>query len=389
MLNGKDIPRLLNELREQYPDRVNIVQLREGTGISHGSAQNAFDSNKYPKSRDLQNRIISWIYSFYENGHQQDQPYDLMARGDVKLKSGKFRDALHLYESAIEQATNPNLKRELEVKAAQAHISLREPASAKAYIEQVNADSEYWEGRVALLQGALGYAEGNWNAAQDDLTKAVDILCKHHEPSACMNAIMRLIGIHYYSDNLDEAKRWVLQALSLASRTESAGRIATLYGHSGDIALRHGDWEQAESYILRGLHLAEEIDSVDTSGYLRTLYAQYHLRRGDPQEAINHLHVAARYTTCSGNPDRMVWIDSLLAEAHHARRNTEKAHHYANEALQRAHSIDSLRLPEALFAKAFVTGNNDYAYRAIDAAQKLQQTIKVSRIENWLAERGE
>jgi len=147
---------------------------------------------------------------------------------------------------------------------------------------------------------------GRYNEAEERFKQTLTLYPK----TAIGYAIKNLGRIALLRDDLDQAKTYLLEALTLFRKSEGINGLGQTLGCLGILALRHGDRPQAQEHIHENLQMAAETLMILPSMTALSSLALLQVEKGNIETAVE-LYAAASQT---GHVANSRWYHDVIGQ---------------------------------------------------------------------------
>ncbi len=201
--------------------------------------------------------------------------------GDLETLEGRYRNALHSYETAAAIGESKTLAR-VEHKLGMLHLRLGDPATAQSHLASalIEVDPDDYELRAQILTTRASAEER--------------------------------------SQSWDTAARIAAEAVAAAARADALGAEASARCVAGVIALAAERLDDAREHYRAGLRLAEVGRTPAAAAAAHNGLGLLCLRQSDYEAALGHFEAAITLLERLGDRHRLAAALSNLADAHHA-----------------------------------------------------------------------
>jgi tetratricopeptide (TPR) repeat protein len=188
----------------------------------------------------------------------------LVAEGNALMCSGRFDEAIIVYDRLARVATNDRQRGIAMQNLGSIHAQRGDHAAAANAFEQSRAlfeDAGYERG-VAIATnnlGRLAHDTGDLGRAEDLLRAALDAAREVGDAELCALALLNLAQVRVAQSMFSDAGPMVTEAFGHFVVSENRWRQVECLCVLADIADAQGDLDDARAHLRRGAELAREI----------------------------------------------------------------------------------------------------------------------------------
>jgi class 3 adenylate cyclase/tetratricopeptide (TPR) repeat protein len=227
-----------------------------------------------------------------ETSGEVDAAYLLERIGDIQTLIGAYDDGIQSFRDALARSTagpvtlharlNRKIGTALVIKGAypEADVSLGQAVDLLAHTNDLE------EARVYVQVGHLHYRRGDYDAAREALTKAVDIGSELGADDLVAEGLKWLGNVSMQTRDLQTSGEFYRRSRALYERVEDIAGLADIDSNLGMIYRRTADWDEALAAYARSLHLRERMGHSWGIGTIHNNIAEVHRDRGEFDKAI-------------------------------------------------------------------------------------------------------
>jgi class 3 adenylate cyclase/tetratricopeptide (TPR) repeat protein len=283
----------------------------------------AYNSLPFARRHNLHHRVGEFIQTSYAD--HLEEHYSTLA--------------YHFEQSGQwEQALRYTLLAGLQAQAVYANQeALRYYRRAEEYLTTYLSVEAYWASalQVYLKRSLLHRLNGDYNLAEADLARALDLAQRHADSRAEAEAYCLLADLRYYEMRNDESLAAARQAHDLALAQHHTPELNTALVQLGIAFQMLGDVEGSMQYLQQAHELAEERgDRLMAARALNTMAVAWWLYQGELDKALDGFRRVLEIRREAGAKDREAECLANMANVHFRRGDFEAALEASQAALR-------------------------------------------------------
>lgn len=285
----------------------------------------------------LTNNIYGSIESLTALSNEQS---DLRRAAKTWVNIGNIQNltsaeqALQAYQKASE--IDPGSR---EAWSRQGHVyrQLKQFDLAEAAFKKVQSASDQSnEDKASSLAnfGLLNQSKGNFKAAEDAFTEALDIYTKEGDKPGIARTSESLASLYKSWNVFDRAERYYLKALENYSQVNDFQGMTTLHSALGNLYQQKKQLQKAQHHYEQALQISLDNNYKDKIDSLYNTLALLAEQNGDLQQSKEFLDKSQQYKDSQGNTGESAIQLSNLAILNRNKRNFALAEEYHKKAIE-------------------------------------------------------
>jgi adenylate cyclase len=232
----------------------------------------------------------------------------LERRGDVQALIGRYDDALASFATAVERGTvDPVRLARLDRKAGGVHMRKGDSDEAEAAfargLERLLESRDAEAARLEIQRGQLRWRLGNYAAAREALSRAVELGEEIQDDDARAEALKQLGNVSYLAGDRADAFEFWTASLAIYERNNDVAGLANVRSNLGAFHRRVGHWDEALRHLEASLALRTLMGDPWGIGMAHNNIAEVHRSRGDVAAALAAYERALERWRPIGNTD--------------------------------------------------------------------------------------
>lgn len=311
-----------------------------------------------------------------------------LALGQIYTLQGQGEQARKYYQVALEQLdTLPSTVETNGLVARACHgmgdsLDRESPRDALKWLQRglsrVSDEHRQEQATLLISLGTVQMYSGAYVDAQKSLEHGLSLLLD--TPSQLhVTALLNLDSVYFYQGNLEQAKIYALQALTLSEKLQDQFKMAEALGNLGLVKYVGGDWSGGVSDFQRAFNIAQQLGYRKFMAHIEMNLGAAYLNMGDDEMAQQHLMNSLEWARQNGDRSTEGLAQFRLADLNIRLEQHKTAEHLLRQAEKSAVEIDDLGLLSTI-CRAYAEVNlakNDYhnAQVRINKSLDLAETL--------------
>lgn len=311
----------------------------------------------------------------------------LILCGKLQAILGEYELARTSWETAVAQLNDQPINETTNTLKAQVCLGMAEllerqvPAEALIWLQRGLEIVPRHETRLIatfkIMSGTVNMHMGNFGGSLEMFHDGLDKIPESLSPLR-VNALKNLGAVYFNLDQLEEAKIYSTQALTMSQQLHDHYQTARIYINLGPIKYVAGDWPGALADLEEGLTIAQRLGAQGTILSLHTNLGGMYVEKGDHAQAFKHLHDVLRL---AGDNDmhQLITAKIRLGQLYNYEQKWNTAVAILQEAETAAQQINDQASLATIYGYSAVSqlglGEIEAAERHIQEALKLDEAL--------------